>query len=62
MFNVHDREEELKFAAPMEVRRASHDLSNVTMMAEGAMREVRKKADALTLLLEQMRHDEGERT
>lgn len=55
-FNIHDRGEELKESAPSEVRRASHDLANATMAAEGSMREVRRQADALSALVRRMRY------
>ena len=50
-FLVHDRSEELKNSAPPNIRDASHDLTNATMVANQKMREVRKEADALTALV-----------
>jgi hypothetical protein len=54
LFNIRDRQEELKQSTPVEIRQASHDLSNATMNAEGSMREVRRQADALTALVGRM--------
>ena len=53
-YGLHDRSDELREAAPVEVRRASHELSNETMKVKGTLR---RESSAMRALTRHMREE-----